>query len=52
MGNEPMNAPNIDPTHRLKANEQHQVVAKPAMQKETTSTSTIHQMTPQTLTQP
>ncbi len=46
-----MNAPNIDAIHRVKANEQHQVVTKLAMQKETTSTSTTHQVTPQTLTQ-
>jgi hypothetical protein len=47
-----MNAPNIDAAHRIEANEQHQVVAEPVMQKETTSISTTHQVTPQTLTQP
>ncbi len=51
MGDESMNAPNIDAIHRVKANEQHQVVANLAMQKETTGTSTTHQVTPQTLTQ-
>jgi hypothetical protein len=46
-----MNAPNIDAAHKVKANEQHQVRAELLMQKETTSTSTTHQVTPQTSTQ-
>jgi hypothetical protein len=52
MGDEPMNAPNIDVAHTLEANEQHQAVVEPVMQRETTNTSTIHQVTPQTSTQP
>jgi hypothetical protein len=42
-----MNAPNMDATHRIKANKQHQIVAKLIVHKETGSTLTTHQVTPQ-----
>jgi hypothetical protein len=52
MGDEPMNAPNMDATQRGEINEQHQNVAKPVVQKNLVVFSTIHQETPRTITQP
>jgi len=52
MGDEPMNAPNMDVTQRGEISEQHQNVAKPVVQKNLVVLSTIHQETPQTITQP
>jgi hypothetical protein len=42
-----MNAPNMDATQRIKANKQHQIVAKLNVHKETKSTLTTRQVTPQ-----
>jgi hypothetical protein len=52
MGNELVNAPNTNATQRGEANEQHQNVAKPIMQKDLVALSTIHQETPRTITEP
>jgi hypothetical protein len=51
MGDEPMNAANMDVTQRGEISEQHQNVAKPVVQKNLVVFSTIHQETPQTITQ-
>jgi hypothetical protein len=51
MGNEPVCAPNMDATRMGKANEQHQNVTKLIMQKNPIALSTIHQVTPQMITQ-
>jgi hypothetical protein len=46
MGDEPMNAPNMDATWRGKVNEQHQNVAESIVQRDPTTLSTTHQETP------
>jgi hypothetical protein len=51
MGNEPMNVPNIDASHRGEINE-HQNVAELVVQRDLVALSTTHQKTPQTITQP
>jgi hypothetical protein len=51
MGNKHVNAPNMDETQRGEANDQHQNVAKPIVQRNPIVLSTIHQATPHTLTQ-
>jgi hypothetical protein len=51
MGNEPMNVPNIDASHRGEINEQ-QNVAELVVQRDLVALSTTHQKTPQTITQP
>jgi hypothetical protein len=43
-----MNVPNMDATQRIKANKQHQIVAKLIVHKDIECTLTTHQMTPQT----
>jgi hypothetical protein len=43
MGDEPMNAPNIDVAQRGEVNEQHQNVAEPIVQRNPVALSTIHQ---------
>jgi hypothetical protein len=50
MGDEPMNAPNMDVTQRGEINEQHQNVIKAVVQRCPTMFSTTHQETPQTTT--
>ncbi len=52
MGDEIVNAPNIDATHRGKINEQHQNVIELVVQRDLAMLSTTHQETPQTTTQP
>jgi hypothetical protein len=42
MINKPVNAPNMDATHRGKVNEQHQNVTELVMHKYTTTLSTTH----------
>jgi hypothetical protein len=49
MGNEPMNVPNIDASHRGEINE-HQNVAELVVQRDLVALSTIHHKTPQTIT--
>jgi hypothetical protein len=46
MGDEPVNAPNMDAAQKGEVNEQHQNVAKPIMRKDLASISTTHQETP------
>jgi hypothetical protein len=46
MGDELMNARNMDATQRGEANEQHQNVAKPVVQRDPTTLSTTHKKTP------
>jgi hypothetical protein len=46
MGDEHVNAPDMDVTHRGKINEQHQNVAKPVMYSDPTTLSTTNQETP------
>jgi hypothetical protein len=52
MGNKPRNAPNTNVTQRVEANEQHQNATKLVVQKNPTTFSTTHQVTPHTSTQP
>jgi hypothetical protein len=52
MGDEPMNAPNMDASQRGKINEQHQNVIDSVVQRDLTTFSTTHQETPRTTTQP
>jgi hypothetical protein len=42
----------MDATHKIETNEQHQTIAKSIMQKDPFVPSTIHQVAPQTSTQP
>jgi hypothetical protein len=51
MGNELVNAPNMDTTQWVEANEQHQFAIKPIVLKNLALPSTTYQVTPQTLTQ-
>ncbi len=51
MGDEPVNAPNTNATHRGKINEQYQNVPEPIVQRILVTFSTIHQKTPQRITQ-
>jgi hypothetical protein len=46
MGDEPMNAPNMDATQRGEVNEQHKNVAKLVVQRDPKTLSTTHQKTP------
>jgi hypothetical protein len=46
MGHELVNALNMDVAQRGKANEQHQNVAKPVVQRNPTMFTSIHQTTP------
>jgi hypothetical protein len=43
MGNELVNAPNMDATHRGEINEQHQNVMEPIMQRNPITLLTTHQ---------
>ncbi len=52
IGSELVNAPKMDATHKVEANEQHQITIELIMQKDPFVPSTIHQVTPQTSTQP
>ncbi len=51
IGSELMNAPNMDVTHKVEANK-HQTTTESTMQNDPSVPSTIHQVTPQTSTQP
>jgi hypothetical protein len=51
MGNELVNAPNTNATHRGEVNEQHQNVAKLIVERDLVVVPTTHQKTPQTITQ-
>jgi hypothetical protein len=51
MGNELVNAPNTNATHRGEVNEQHQNVAKSIVERDLVVVPTTHQKTPQTITQ-
>jgi hypothetical protein len=51
MGDEPVNAPNMDATQRGEVNEQHKNVAKLVVQRDPITLSAIHQKTPRRITQ-
>jgi len=51
MGDEPVNALNMDATQREKVNKQHQNVAKPIVERDLIVLLTIHKKTPQIITQ-
>ncbi len=50
MGDEPVNAPNMDAAQKGEVNEQHQNVVKLIMQRDSIAFSTTHQETPRTIT--
>jgi hypothetical protein len=52
IGNELVNVPTTDATHRAKANEPHQNATEPTVQRDLATLSTIPQETPPTSTQP
>jgi hypothetical protein len=52
MGNEHVNAPNMDTTQRGKVTEQHQNATIPVVQRDPIALSTTHQATPHTSTHP
>jgi hypothetical protein len=51
IGDEPVNAPNMDVAQRGEVNEQHQNVTKPVVQRDPVVFSTTHQETPRIITQ-